>query len=148
MRARFNVLSESVARGRAGLNVGLTFKMKKFERFVPGLIRKSFTLVTGLSGSGKTSFVLDKLFIEALETAKNNNIDVRGKFYSFEMDVEAILAKIVSRKIFTDYRKVIPVSKILSRSKENVLTSEEEILVNSYQKYWKWFEDRMLHQLK
>lgn len=147
----FSRFKANVERGMEGANEGLPIDMPALENFVPNLQRKHYYLVGGNTGSGKTTFMMDKLCLTPLEHVANlqatpqlntNNIDVAGLFYSLEVDETSIIAKAVSRKIYKDYGRALPVNYILSRGK-NRISQEDYDLVMMYSDYWDFISEKI-----
>ena len=52
-----DLLYELIERGRQGKNIGLNTGIQKIDKFTGGIQRANYTLIFGLSGSGKSAFV-------------------------------------------------------------------------------------------
>jgi replicative DNA helicase len=50
-----DLLYELIERGREGKNIGLNTGIKKIDKFTGGIQRGNYTLIFGLSGSGKSA---------------------------------------------------------------------------------------------
>lgn len=157
MSSRFGRFLANIERGMNGENEGLPIDMPALENFVPNLQRKHYYLVGGNTGSGKTTFVMDKLFLTPLEhimylnktKTNDKNLEIEAIFNSYEIDVENIIAKAISRRIYLDTKMVNPsspkslnVNYILSRGK-NRISQEDYELVRGYDDYWDFFEDNV-----
>jgi replicative DNA helicase len=155
MRKGFNRFIDSVDRGKKGDNEGLPIDMPALEDFVPNLQKKHFYLIGGNTGSGKTTIMKDKFFLNPLEhvhhlqnfTANPGNIDVECLYFSFEMDLESLIAGSISRKIYLDTKaagkpKSLNVNYIMSRGKHRI-SDEDYKLVRTYMSYWEWIESKV-----
>lgn len=149
--SNFNNFKESVERGMQGSNAGLPIDMPALSNFVPNVQRKHYYLIGGSTGSGKTTLMMDKFCLTPLEYVSDlhanpvlnpNNIDVDGLFYSLEVDSTSMIAKAVSRKIYKDTRKALPVNYILSRGK-NRINQEDYDLVMMYGDYWDFIASKI-----
>lgn len=150
----FDKFLTSVDEGKKGANVGLPIAMPALEEFVPNLQRKHYYLIGGNTGSGKTTFVKDKMFLTPLEYVRNlqmttnnpSNIDIECLYFSFEMDVESLIAGSISRRIYLDTwakgnPKSLNVNYIMSRGKHRI-SDEDYKLVKSYYDYWNFIESK------
>ena len=69
-------LFEQIERGREGKNIGLSTGMPKMDSYTGGLQKSCYTLIFGLSGSGKSSFVLYTHIYRPLKDYPEKNINL------------------------------------------------------------------------
>jgi len=96
-----------------------------------------YTLVGGLTGSGKTSFIDDAYVLNPLDwyMSKNNTTDMKLRiiYRSMERSSTYKMAKWISRKIFMDHGTIIPVPKLLGWTDK--MTSDQHDLFLTYEDY-------------
>lgn len=108
-------LMKSIERGKQGLNVGLSTGLPAFDTLTFGVQRKWFTVVSGDSGSGKSSLTLYSYIYQPFKQhLQNSNIDLHFLIFSFEMSAEVLLAKLLSLHLYEEYDKVLSYGQILS----------------------------------
>lgn len=135
-----NEYKEVLSRGQKGLNMGVPFGLPKLERFVPGILRAKYYLIAGLSGSGKTSFVLDKFYIPLVEQAIGAGKDVHFLFFNFEMPEQSLITKIVQRQMALNQKVELEHDYILSMNKK--LSPVDRMKVEKELDFWDECEKR------
>lgn len=119
-------LYHSVDQGRLGLNIGLPMGLPKVEAVVDGVQRKTYSLIFGTTGSGKTTFALYaylyRPLMECMGTDKFKTI-----YYSLEMTGEILLAKLMSLFIYENYGVELSYKQIMSR--QEILSEENYQIV-------------------
>lgn len=108
-----------------GLSNGLT----RINDYIFGLQRSSYTLIGGLSGSAKTTF-LDYMILNAIQDAEAKGIAINIIYYSWEIDETSKKANWLSILIYQKYGITIPPETIKGFGKFR-LTDEEKELVYS-----------------
>lgn len=121
-------------RGLSGKNKSLSMGLKKLNNFF-GLRKQILYGVTGYSGSGKTSFVDDAFVLNPIEfiEANRHKVNFHVLYFSMERSKDYKIARWITRKIFQDHGKIIPLETILGW--KNIATEEEQVLIESYFKY-------------
>ena len=107
-------LFEQIERGREGKNIGLSTGMPKMDSYTGGLQKSCYTLIFGLSGSGKSSFVLYTHIYRPLKDYPEKNIKLI--YYSLEMSETVLLAKLLCLYIYEEYHYVLSYKDIMSWS--------------------------------
>ena len=132
----FEHLKREVQAGLDGRNNGIPMGFNRLNRYI-GIRKSMYTLIGGLTGSGKTSFVDDAYVLNPFDwyISKQNttNIKLRIIYRSMERSRTYKLAKWVSRKIFVDQGFVIPVPKLLGWTDK--MTKDEHDLFLMYEDY-------------
>lgn len=119
--------------GQSGQYDGLNNGLNRINDYIFGVQRGTYTLIGGLSGSGKTTFV-DFMILNAIEDADRKGININVFYDSFEIDEFTKRANWLSQIIYKKYDIVIPPSKINGFSKEK-LTEDEKMLIYSEMEY-------------
>lgn len=111
--------------GRQGRNIGISTGMPKLDSIIYGIQRTCLYLLASDSGSGKTTAMLDLFVYNLFKNKDNKNISIL--LYSFEMSESAVYAKLLSRYIWDEFRRVITYEDIMSLTK--VISDEDFKLV-------------------
>ena len=130
----FELLRSEVQKGIDGKNNGIPMGFNRLNKYV-GIRKGIYTLIGGLTGSGKTSFVDDAFVLNPFDwyiSQKAPNIKLRMIYRSMERSRTYKLAKWVSRKIFMDQGFLIPVNKLLGWT-EKMTHDEHEVLLRNYE---------------
>lgn len=132
----FEQLKVEVQKGIEGRNGGIPMGFDRLNRYI-GIRKSIYTLVGGLTGSGKTSFIDDCYVLNPFDfiTSKANtqNLKLRVIYRSMERNRVFKYAKWVSRKIFIDQGVIIPVPKLLGWTGR--MTKDEHDLFLMYEEY-------------
>jgi replicative DNA helicase len=134
----FKSFIQEVRDGIEGKNSGIPMGFNRLNKHIS--IRKStYYLIGGYTGSGKTSFVDDAFVLNPIDfLIKNPNSGLNYEliYFSMERRKNFKIAKWVSRKIFLDTGKIIPVAKILGwLGRDNKMVDDEFRTVDSYGDY-------------
>jgi len=132
----FQDLAREVQLGLDGRNSGIPMGFDRLNRYI-GIRKSMYTLVGGLTGSGKTSFIDDAYVLNPLDwyMSKNNTTDMKLRiiYRSMERSSTYKMAKWISRKIFMDHGTIIPVPKLLGWTDK--MTSDQHDLFLTYEDY-------------
>jgi len=133
----FEQLKQEVQSGIDGRNNGIPMGFDRLNKHI-GIRKSIYTLVGGNTGSGKTSFIDDAYVLNPFDwyiDSKRNNTDIKLRiiYRSMERNSTYKLAKWISRKIFVDYGKLIPVGKLLGWTDK--MTPDEHDLFLMYEDY-------------
>ena len=131
----FEQLKKEVQAGLDGRNNGIPMGFNRLNRYI-GIRKSMYTLIGGLTGSGKTSFVDDAYVLNPFDwyiSHKSPKIKLRIIYRSMERSKTYKLAKWVSRKIFLDQGVIIPVPKLLGWTDK--MTNDEHDLFLMYEDY-------------
>lgn len=118
----------AIDRGRQGENQGLSMGLPKFESYIDGVSRGTYTLLFGGTGCGKTSLALYSYIYRPIMENINSE-DFKVIYYSLEMTAENLFAKLLSIYIWEKYSKEFSFKELLSRKKDYVLSDEDYQLV-------------------
>ena len=139
----FQDLAKEVQNGLDGRNNGIPMGFDRLNRYI-GIRKSIYTLVGGLTGSGKTSFIDDAYVLNPFDwyISKANTTDIKLKiiYRSMERSRTYKYAKWVSRKIFMDHGMIISVPKLLGWQKEK-MTKDEHDLFLTYKDYVEKMKD-------
>lgn len=132
----FDDLKRAVQEGMDGRNNGIPMGFDRLNRYI-GIRKSMYTLIGGLTGSGKTSFVDDAYVLNPFDwyISKYNNSNIKLKiiYRSMERSRTYKLAKWASRKIFLDHGIIISVNKLLGWTEK--MTKDEHDLFLMYEDY-------------
>ena len=131
----FEDLKRVVQEGIDGRNDGIPMGFDRLNRYI-GIRKSMYTLVGGLTGSGKTSFIDDAYVLNPFDwyiSQKDPKLKLRIIYRSMERSRTYKFAKWVSRKIFLDQGVIIPVSKLLGWTDK--MTHDEHDLFLMYEDY-------------
>jgi hypothetical protein len=136
MSNSFDDLKKAVQDGMDGRNNGIPMGFNRLNRYI-GIRKSMYTLVGGLTGSGKTSFIDDAYVLNPFDwyISKENKTNIKLKiiYRSMERSRTYKFAKWVSRKIFLDQGVIIPVNKLLGWTDK--MTHDEHDLFLMYEDY-------------
>ena len=132
----FQDLAREVQLGLDGRNSGIPMGFNRLNRYI-GIRKSIYTLVGGLTGSGKTSFIDDAYVLNPFDwfISKENTTDIKLRiiYRSMERSRTYKMAKWVSRKIFMDHGSIIPVPKLLGWTDK--MTKDQHDLFLMYEDY-------------
>ena len=132
----FEDLRKQVQAGLEGRNGGIPMGFDRLNRYI-GIRKSIYTLVGGLTGSGKTSFIDDAYVLNPFDwyISKENktNIKLRIIYRSMERSRTYKMAKWIGRKIFIDHGVTITVNKLLGWNEK--MTKDEHDLFLMYEDY-------------
>jgi hypothetical protein len=137
----FELLKNEVELGLTGRNNGIPMGFDRLNRYI-GIRKSIYFLVGGLTGSGKTSFIDDAFVLNPFDwyiSQKNPGVKLRIIYRSMERSRTYKLAKWVSRKMFIDQGRIIPVSKLLGWNEK--MTKDEHDLFLMYEDYMNQMND-------
>ncbi len=121
----------------------IPFGFKRFEQYLPGIMQKTYYLLTANSGVGKSQ-ITDSMFLYApYNFVKNNkdksDIKVKIFYFSLEMDKESKLIAGISKYIFERYKIIVTPNELNSIGKK--LTPELLAIVKTAREYFEELED-------
>jgi hypothetical protein len=132
-------LFSSIARGKQGLNKGLSSGLPEFDTYTYGVQRRWMTVVAGDSGSGKSSLALySHIYEPFMQYCNDSSLDIHFLLFSFEMSAEVLLAKLLSLYIYEVYGKILSYNNILSLT--SVLPDEDYALIEESKPWLQKFE--------
>ncbi len=142
----FELLKSEVEKGLNDQNGGIPMGFERLNNYI-GIRKGIYTLVGGLTGSGKTSFVDDAYVLNPFDwtltpEGKKSGIKIKFWYRSMERNRTYKYAKWVSRKVFLDQGIIIPVPKLLGWTGK--LTKDEHDLFLLYENYIKEMEDSII----
>jgi hypothetical protein len=139
----FNLIKQ----GLLGLNKGLSMGLPRLEAYMDGIQRRTYTIVAGGTGSGKTSFALFT-YVYRFIADHLGDMKYRVVYYSMEMSGEILLAKVLSLYIFETYGIELSYKQIMSR--QDILSEEHWGLIQSCQPWLESFMKQIIiydHQM-
>ena len=125
---------EMVESGLNGDNWGMPMGMPKLESLIDGVTQKTFSLVFGESGSGKSSFVLYcYVYRPLMDNLDNDNYNLI--YFSLELGRPIILAKLMSMYIYETYGQILSMKDIFSKRKNKKLSDIEYKYIKDSKKW-------------
>ncbi len=129
-----NELSEEIKRGISGENGVINLQLGRLADYLE-ISKATMYTIGAESSAGKTSFALDQFMIYALRYYLENkdklNIKLNIIYFCMERSQVMNTAKLVSKLIYEIEGIMIPVKKIMGRSKEKLNDTELQI-INRY----------------
>lgn len=116
---------DAVKRGRKGKNIGISTGISKLDSVIFGIQKSMLYTIGADTGAGKSSFAIDVFVYNLIKNSGDNIISIL--FYAFEMNREAIYAKIISRYIWDAFGKILTYKQILSLTE--ILSDEDNALI-------------------
>jgi hypothetical protein len=120
-------MRERIEAGLYGDYEGLSNGLDRINEYIFGLQRGSYTLIGGLSGSAKTTF-LDYMILNAIQDAESKGININIIYYSWEIDETSKKANWLSILIFQKYGITIAPEKIKGFGKFRLSDEEKELV--------------------
>ena len=135
-----DILYKMIESGKKGQNTGLSTGIPKLDEYTGGVRRGVYTLIFGLSGSGKSSLVLYSYIYRPLKDNPDSNIKL--VYYSLEMSAEILLSKLLCLYIYETFSKVIPYTKLMSW--QEILSDEDYDYVLKGRKWLASISDKLI----
>lgn len=107
-----DLLFKKIDEGRAGKNIGLSTGIPKLDKYTGGIQKGVYTLIFGLSGSGKTSVALYNYIYRPLKD--NPEKDLKYIYFSLELGADVLLSKLLCLWVYEEFGVIIPYSSIMS----------------------------------
>lgn len=133
---------ESVDRGREGKLQGDSIGLPKLEQVIDGVCKGVYYLIGGESGTGKSSLMLYSFVYRPIMAHLNDN-NLRISLFSLEMNMDKIMAKLLSTYIFETYGKVYTVKQLLSAQKGYILDDDGYKIVQECVPWMKIVESKL-----
>lgn len=145
-KERFKKLVDA---GREGKNIGLSTGSAKLGTYMDDYLPGTSYLIGGASGSGKSTFMLEKFIYHPLQDFLNDESkksrDPYWLLFSLEMTQEQVYAKLVSMYLYDKYGIQLRFKEIFSRGKDCVLSDEHyELLNNEIDEYLDLLDQRLI----
>lgn len=116
----------------------------KFSEFLPGIMQKTYYLVTASSKVGKTQ-ITDSMFLyhpfDFIKNNPNSKIKIKIFYFSLEMDLESKITAGISKHIYENSKMIVPVNQILSMNRKNRLTDDIYKQILGAEKYFEDLEE-------
>jgi len=120
----FSELQKAIERGKQGLNTGLPMgNLDKLINIVPNIQQRTYYLVAGEPGGGKSSFALNSFLYNpfSLLRANNpNNLTFKVFMWALEIPIIDIITKAVCRKLYFKYNYIVDINFVLSKGKNRI----------------------------
>lgn len=120
-------MRERIEAGLLGEYEGLSNGLNRINDYIFGVQRACYTLVGGLSGSAKTTF-LDFTILNAIKDADSKGVPINVFYYSWEIDQESKKASWLSVLVYNNYGVIIPPEKIKGLGKFRLNDEERELV--------------------
>lgn len=107
-----DVLFAAIDEGRKGKNIGIKTGIDKMDKYTGGIQKSNYMLVFGLSGAGKSSYVLYSNIYRPLKDYPNGNFKI--VYYSLEMSEMLLLAKLQCLYLYDEFGIVLSFKELMS----------------------------------
>lgn len=138
---------QAIREGFKGNKPFVTTNLAKLDQYIYGIKQGTTYLVGGDTGTGKSSFCrgtfIHNPYEQYLKINDASKMDITLVDFSLEISKELNMATGLSRKIFLDTGKVLPVGKLLSWGPERMAPEELQIVEN-YKDYFTQFSKKLL----
>jgi replicative DNA helicase len=145
MKGLFDRTLKKIEDGMSGRVLAIPTSITKFNEVVYGTRQSCYYLYGGETGTGKTRFARENHVYAAYDYYKlindTNRLDLEIIDLSLEISAEENMACAISRKIYLDTGKVVPMERILSL--DGKLNDDLYVLIKSYRQYFEEFEQKM-----
>lgn len=105
-------LYKKISDGKDGKNIGLKTGINRLDKYTGGIQSSTYTLIFGLSGAGKSSYVLYANVYRPLKDYPDKDFIIY--YYSLEMSETLLLAKLLSLYIYEEFQYIIPYTDMMS----------------------------------
>lgn len=122
-------MKERIEQGLKGDYSGLANGFNRLNDYIFGTQRSCYTLIGGLSGSAKTTY-LDFTLLNAIADAEKKNIPINIFYYSWEMDEYSKRANWLSNIIYNKYGIIVAPEKIKGLGNNRLSLEELELVYN------------------
>lgn len=144
----FQKTKSLVELGRSDNILAIPTGISKVDQYIYGTRQGCYYLYGAESGVGKTTYVRETHMHKVYEYFKKINdpskLDVHFIDFSLEISAEINLASAVTRQIYNDYQKIIPVDRLLGWQQEGGKLSQQSYdLFCSYESYFEEFEKKL-----
>jgi replicative DNA helicase len=133
--------------GQKGLKPYISTQLAKLDDTIYGIKQGTTYLIGGDTGTGKSSLCRGTFihgpYEQYLQTNDESKLDVLFVDYSLEISKQLNMATAMSRKIFLDTGKVLPVGKLMGWTPDK-LTPEELQIVENYKPYFEAFSKKLI----
>jgi len=137
--------TEALAQIRSGLvghNQGINFGLYKLSKYVPNIQPKRITTIAAGSGVGKTTLAIFMYIFSPYEAMlRDPTIDYKCIFYSMEIDIVSVIAKLISMKIYHDHQILVDPDTMFSRIPGFTLSPTILSMIESYADYFSRLEE-------
>lgn len=119
----------------------------KFSEYLPGIMQKTYYLITANSKAGKTQITDDMFLYHPYNFIKKNpdsNIKIKIFYFSLEMDLESKITAGISKHIYETSNIVVPVNQILSMNRKNKLTDDVYQRILGAEKYFEELQNYLV----
>ena len=135
-----DILYKTIEQGREGKNKGFSTGIQKLDEYTGGVRSGIYTLIFGLSGSGKTALALYSYIYRPLKDNPDANIVI--VYYSLEMSAPILLSKLLCMYIYEEFGKIIPYTTLMSW--QDKLSDESYTYVQKGKEWLKSIEKKFI----
>ena len=139
-------LAENKQRREDGGYNCIPFGLDRFGKYIPGVQKKNYTIVTASSGVGKSKFV-KQLYVlnphEFVKTHPEANIKLDILYFCLEESAENFIHSVICHKLNIDYEERIDIKELKSIKLEHILSDAEMEKVVQLKPWLHDFEDRI-----
>jgi hypothetical protein len=138
-----------VDEGREGKNIGLSIGSPKLGLYMDDYLPGVSYLIGGNSGTGKSTFTLEKFIYNPLQDFLNDESkkdrDPYWIIFSLEMTMEQVYAKLCSMYIYDKYGIQLRFKEIFSRGKDCIISEDNyNIIQNEIDEFLDVLDKRLI----
>lgn len=105
-------LYSAIDRGREGKNIGIKTGIPKMDGYTGGIQKKTYYLIFGLSGAGKSSYALYSYIYRPLKDSSDKSFTI--VYFSLEMSAKVLLARLLSLYLYEEYDLIVSYKQLMS----------------------------------
>lgn len=139
-----DIVRHELERARKGQNLGIPHRFERLSKYVPSWQKGTYYLIGAESGVGKSAFFIDA--IESIldwyiENKNNTDIKIDLNVFSFEVKLKDILAKLICKRIYKDYKILLDINMVYEKGTANILPNEIRSIIDKYLDYFDEIQD-------
>ena len=145
----YNKVREEIVRNKelkeSGKDIIIPYPFPRFAQNVPGIMKGTYTIISGNQKSGKSQIADYMYLYNALNfvQTKNTNIDVFIPYFTLEMSKEAKIRQAIVHRLFLKHRKILTTRQLRSLFDGYTLPQEIISLIDADKTYFEYFEDKV-----
>lgn len=142
-----DIIVENRDRRLAGKSNCIPFRMPRLEKYVPGIERSQYTIVTANSGVGKSKITKLLYVLRAYEFIKENpdcGLKLKIFYFSLEEGREILIQSLISYELYRRHKIRVDVKELNSMYQDQVLDDDVIRKILDLQEYFREFENNCL----
>lgn len=143
----FDTIVKNRQRRLQGKHNCIPFGMPRLEKYVPGVERGMYTIVTANSGVGKSKITKLLFVLRAYDFIKNNpdcGLKLKIYYFSLEESKEVLIQSLISYELYRRYKIRVDVKQLNSMYQDEVLGEDVIEKIHSLKEYFEEFIENCL----